>query len=132
MRILTFLLPFLLLSFSTQAGDSLAASTGPSKFTYELDDRPRSEEQLKEHLRAYRKDPTNLLLQMQIGLDYLYLADPSRWGFLEQAYTFFEKVKIDKGEDPLVLMYLGRSIGARAPRPGAPDPHAPQMGTGRV
>jgi len=114
MRQVLFLISFWTLFPQPGSGNPETITPKQDRLSHQMDVQPRTDQLLRDHLKAFRHNPSDDALKFEIGLDYMYLADASRWGFLEQACTFLEQVKAHYGEDPLVLMYLGRSIGARA------------------
>ena len=78
------------------------------------DQAPRTSEQLKQHLKLFRENPNDDHLLVEIGRDYLYLANTDKWHFLDQSANFLKQVVSRRPNDPVVLIYLGRAVGARA------------------
>lgn len=83
-------------------------------FEFVPDSRPRDDALLKQHLRQYQTDSENPVLLLNIGIDYLNLASTSRWYYLDRALIYLEKANQLLPNDPLILMYQGRTIGAQA------------------
>ncbi len=83
-------------------------------FEFVPDTRPRDDAQLRHHLRQYQTDSENPELLLNIGIDYLNLANTSRWHYLDQAIVYLEKANELLPKDPVIMMYLGRTIGAQA------------------
>jgi len=79
-----------------------------------LDREPRSSDLLKEQLRLQRQSQDSPELNLNLGVTFLSLADSTRWNYLDQAIVYLSKARSAQPEDPLVLMYLGRTMGARA------------------
>lgn len=78
------------------------------------DEKPRTKEELSEHLRSYRENPKDQALLLEIGRDYLELANEGEFHYLDQAVHFFRKVLAQNPKNPVILMFLGRAIGAKA------------------
>lgn len=81
---------------------------------YHMDDSPRSETTLRNRLEAMAHAPGDCNLMLQLALDYLSLADTDHWEYLDRARDYLKKILKDHPGDPLVTMYLGRAIGAKA------------------
>lgn len=75
---------------------------------------PRTEQTLNEHFRHWRQAPDNPWLALELGLDYLHLASADRWDYLEKAQSYFEKARKGLPHNAVVLMNLGRALGAQA------------------
>lgn len=75
---------------------------------------PRDEQTLKSHLRAYRANPEEPQIWLEVGQDYLSLANESKWHYLDQAASFFDRVIERFPKMPLALMLRGRVQGAKA------------------
>lgn len=74
----------------------------------------RDEGTLQTRKAALKTDPDNLQLHFELGVDYIALADESKWEYLDHAVTHLRKVKKAYPQHPHVLMHLGRAIGAKA------------------
>jgi len=81
---------------------------------HDLDEAPRTESTLQARLAAIDETPADCGLMFQLALDFLSLVDTDHWHYLDNARDYLEKVLTDHPEDPLVTMYLGRAIGAKA------------------
>ena len=75
---------------------------------------PRDEQTLKDHLRQYRETPNDPHIWLEVGLDYLHLANGGKWAYLDQAATYLDMLVARYPKTPLALMLRGRVQGARA------------------
>ena len=73
-----------------------------------------SKELLQQQLREYGDNITDPNANMSIGVSFMSLADTTNWDFLDRALTHFDKAAKTNGQDPLLLMFRGRAIGAKA------------------
>ena len=79
-----------------------------------LINRAASDTDLNSQLQAYRKKQSDPDANMALGVTYMSLANASNWGYLDQAISHFDKASKGYGNDPLLLMFRGRAIGAKA------------------
>lgn len=107
----------LLGSLTVFAGGT-STSKGVAKGLAGIDTSPehgqRLDQDLHNRLRAYRANPEDPNLWLQIARDYLDLATLDTWHYLDQAESFLKKVNQHAPKIPLVVMLLGRVEGARA------------------
>ncbi len=84
------------------------------RVSFLLDREPRTFDLLHEQLRIRSQAPDSPELNLNLGVTYLNLADETRWEYLDQAIAYISKARSAQPKDPLVIMYLGRTMGARA------------------
>ena len=97
-------------------GDSSGLKRGQSsqQFVFPIDPSPRTESMLQEHIQGALENPENIQLLWELGMDYLELASPARWEYLDQASGFFQRLAQRLPDHPFVKMYMGRCLGAQA------------------
>jgi len=110
--------PLLCFLFASACSGLLAAGPKPtskkSSISFKLDEGPRTKDTLEAHLRALKEDSDSCILQLELALDYLSLAGEQNWGYLTKAVEHLNKVRKYYPQDPIVLIHLGRAVGARS------------------
>ena len=79
-----------------------------------LEDIIESKTSLEDALNPYALDSQDPQVNFAIGKVYLAFSENGQWANLEKAVSHLKKAHKAFPKDPVITMYLGRAIGARA------------------
>ncbi|CAM2067702.1 hypothetical protein SCOR_20130 [Sulfidibacter corallicola] len=92
----------------------LQPSLEQEKLLFTLDISQRTLGKLSQDLETLRQTPHNAALNVEVGLDYLTIANSENFTFLARAVEHFEIARLEHPSEATLLMYLGLATGSQA------------------